>query len=106
MLDGVVGVRASTGLGTVSAVVRGDVLSKDDVAGARCLGRGCNDLFFLKNLNRSLVKIGHHSCGKTAQENRNNRKGYTTRGMVHAFRTLGTVYETLAFWTESILGHF
>ena len=61
LLDGVVRIRPSTGLGTVATVVRGDVLAKDNVPWATRLRGVLNNGFFGKNFGFWCVEIGDKS---------------------------------------------
>ena len=103
MLDGVVGVRTATGFGTVTTVVGGDVLSKDNVSWAGRLGALHDGWFVLENFRRWLIKFSHHAGCKAAKENGDRKESDAAGCVVHINSTTWTVYETLALTTGTSL---
>ena len=78
-LDGVVGIRASTLLRAVSAIVRGDVLSEHDVTRAGGLGWVVHNGFFLQFGDWRLIEFRHHSGCETTEKNGHDDQCKATR---------------------------
>ena len=74
LLDGMMSIGATARLGTVAAIVRGDVLAKNNVAGTGRLGILLHDGFFFQ-FDGWLVQFSHHSGRKAAEENGNDDEG-------------------------------
>ena len=104
-LEQVMGIGATAGLGTVSAIVGGDVLGKHHVTGAG--GRGCTlkQGLLIETFRWRLVQFCHHAGHQTSEKDGDDGKGEHTHGGFHASSTLWRVYETLASatrWPSSV----
>ncbi len=103
LLDGVVRIRTAARLRTVAAVVRGDVLAKDDVTGAGGLGVLLDHRFFFE-FERCLVEFAHHPRSKASEEDGDDGKSEATHSGVHVNSTKKRVYETHGVMSKRLGG--
>ena len=99
LLDGVVRVRTAARLGAVAAVVRGDVLTEDNVPGTGGLGVLLNH-WLVFEFKWCLVEFTHHPRSKASEEDGDDGKGEATHSGVHVNSTTQRVYETNGLMSE------